>query len=285
MKGSMRLAFTLIYPLFLATTSFPGVIAAQRATLPLPGHVVDIKVGEYFILAPDSVPAGVVSLRVTQTGDAIKPWPPDIARLRADLTYHFHMVWLVHLDSSKTAADLLEAERSRSPAPWAKILGGAGFADAPGSSNVTTILSPGSYALVCYVGSAREDRSRYHLLKGMIRPITIIGGRSSARLPIPELTVVLRDDSAVTPDTLRAGTLRILVRNEGKRAADFGISRVKPGYTIAQARAWRPRLMTEPPRHAVGGVVHVRAKGSLMTTIVLVPGNYFFGGKHVVVRK
>src|SRR5687768_15483409 len=153
MKRSTRLAFTLIYPLFLATTSFPGVIAAQRTTLP--GHVGDVKVGEYFILAPDSVPAGVVSLRVTQTGDAIKPWPADLAKLRADLTYHFHMVWLVRLDSSKTVSDLLEAERSGQPTPWAKILGGPGFADTPAASNVTMLVTPGNYALVCYVGSAR----------------------------------------------------------------------------------------------------------------------------------
>jgi hypothetical protein len=277
----MRLAVALIRGVF-ATISLPGMIAAQTT---LPGHVVDIKVGEYFILAPDSAPAGVITLRVTQTGDVVKRFPADTAKLRADLTYHFHMVWVVRLDSGRTVADLLEAGRSNSPAPWATVLGGAGFADAPGSSNATMTLPPGSYALVCYVGSARADRNRYHLLKGMVRPITVVGGTSSVPLPNPHLTVVLRDSSEAVPDTLRAGTYRILVRNEGKRPADFGISRLKPGYTIAQAKAWQARSLTEPPRHAVGGVIHVRANDPLMTTVELVPGDYFFRDKHVVVRE
>ena len=269
--------------LFLLATGFPVITAAQKVSLP--GNVVDIKVGEYFILAPDSVSAGVVTLRVTRTGDVIKPWPADINRLRADLTYHFHMVWLVRLDSGKTVADLLEAERNKSPTPWATILGGAGFADAPGSSNVTMALTPGAYALVCYVGSAREDRNRYHLLKGMIRPITVAGRPRSARLPAAQLTIDVRNDSATVPDTLRPGTHRILVRNSGERPTDFSINRVKPGYTVSQAREWRSRHMTEPPRHALGGVVYVRPRSSLMTTVQLAPGDHFFGDKHVVVRR
>jgi hypothetical protein len=48
--------------------------------------------------------------------------------------------------------------------------------------------------------------------------------------------------------------------------------------------SWRSRSMTEPPRHAVGGVVFVSAGHPLITTVRLEPGDYLFGGKHVVVR-
>ena len=261
----------------------PTSADAQISTLP--GHVVDIRVGEYFILAPDSIPAGLVTLRLTQTGDVTKPWPADTARLRADVTYHFHMIWLVRLDSGKTITDLVTAKRADVPTPWMTILGGPGFADTPGSSNVTMIVPQGSYALVCFVGSAHEDRNRYHLLKGMIRPLTVSGGGTSDTLPAPQLTIVPGNDSATVPDTLTVGAYRILVRNEGPRRTDFGIGRLKSGYTIAQARAWRPRLLTEPPRHAVGGIVGIPAGRPLMTTVLLEPGDYFFGDKHVVVRR
>ena len=258
------------------------MLAKQAA---LPGHVIDIKVGEYFITAPDSAPAGLVTLRLTQTGDVVKPFPADTVKLKADLTYHFHMVWLVRLDSARTITDLLVAARDSQPSPWKTILGGPGFADAPNSSNVTMLLTPGNYALVCYVGSAREDRNRYHLLKGMIRPLTVSARVSSEPLPATPLTILLRPGSVVMPDTLARGQHRILIRNERERAADFGIARVKAGYTVAQALSWQPRMMTEPPRHAVGGVVHIMPEQSLITTVTLEPGDYLFGGKHVVIRE
>lgn len=277
MKRNTRLSMFL-----LAVLASGGALDAQTSILP--GRVVDIRVGEFFVEAADSVPAGVLTLRLTQTGDIVKPFPADMEKLRADLTYHFHMIWLVRLDSGKTINDLIRAERDDAPTPWATILGGPAFADAPGSSNVSLVVPAGSYALVCYVGSAREDRSRYHLLKGMARPLKVTDAPRAGELPAPQLTVVLRKDSTLVQDTLKAGSYRIRVRNEMARGADFHVNRVRAGYTVAQARQWRPRMLTEPPRHAVGGVVSVPLGGALMTTVVLEPGDYFFGEKHVVVR-
>ena len=278
----MRLLFVPVVTVILAAQSSPSLVGAQTANLP--GRVVDIKVGEFFVLAPDSVPAGLVTIKLTQIGDVTKPWPADIAKLRADPTYYVHMIWLVRLDSARTFSDLYQAARDRLPARWAKRLGGPGFAHAPGSSNVSMLLTPGNYALVCYVGGAQEDRDRSHLLKGMIRPFTVTARSNTDRLPSPELIIVLRADSVLMPDTLEARSLRILVSNEGERSADFAIGRVKRGYTVEQVRAWRPGLLTESPRQVVGGVVFIDAKHSLMTSVELEAGDYLFGGKHVVVR-
>ena len=286
MKRLIALLLTLTSGTTLGAQQRPAPASpAHGQSAALPGHVIDIKVGEYFITAPDSAPAGLVTLRLTQTGDVVKPWPADTAKLKADLTYHFHMVWLIRLDSARTISDVLVAERDGQPTPWKTILGGAGFADAPNSSNVTMLLTPGNYALVCYVGSAREDRNRYHLLKGMIRPLTVSARAASEPLPATQLTILLRPGSVVMPDTLARGQHSILIRNERERAVDFGIRRVKAGFTVAQVRSWRPSMMTEPPGHAVGGVVHIKPEQSLITTVTFEPGNYFFGVKHVVVRE
>ena len=282
-RNVTRFLLSLIGLILLDATSPSAAAFGQKSSLP--GRTVDIKVGEYYILAPDSISAGLVTLRLSQTGDVVKPFPADMEKLKADPTYHFHMIWLVRLDSAKTIADLLEAERDRAPTPWARIMGGPGFADAPESSNVTMTLKPGNYALVCYVGSAREDRNRYHLLKGMIRPLTVVGRSAPSSLPSPTLTIVLRDSVVEMPARLSPRAYRILVRNKGKRASDFGISRVKPGYTIDQAKAWRSPLLTKPPRHAVGGLVWIAADSALMTSVTLKPGDYFFGNKHVVVTR
>ncbi|MGK2961989.1 MAG: hypothetical protein ACSLFK_07550 [Gemmatimonadaceae bacterium] len=269
--------------LFLLLSS-ASIAATANAQGNLPGRVTDIKVGEYFITAPDSIAAGIVTLRVTQTGDVAKPWPPDMVKLRADPTYYFHMVWLVRLDSAKTIADYYNAVRDSAPAPWATIVGGAGFAEAPGSSNVSLIVPPGNYALVCHVGSARPNRDRYHMLKGMFRSLKVVGASGTERLPVPTLTVVLSGDSLVMPDTISAGEYRILVQNMRARRSDFEINRLKLGFTIAQLRAWRANQLTEPPKHSVGGVVGITPNGSLLTSVVLDRGDYFFGEKHVVVR-
>ncbi len=278
----MRHLLTTISAAFVLLIAAAEPIFGQ--TSDLPGYVTDIRVGEYFILAPDSIPAGIVTLRLTQTGDATKPWPADTAKLRADLTYHYHMVWVVRLEDGKTTNELFEAERDRLPTPWATIVGGPGYADAPSTSNVTVALTPGDYALVCYVGSARDDRNRYHLLKGMFRTLTVVGTPRPSTLPQPDLTIVMRGDSVIMADTLDRGHFRIAIRNETARRSDFAISRVKPGYTPGQARAWRPRLMTESPSHVVGGVVAIPMNEAVLTTVALDPGQYFFAGKHVVVR-
>jgi hypothetical protein len=119
----------------------------------------------------------------------------------------------------------------------------------------------------------------------MARSLKVTANPGRPRLPQVQLAVTLRGDTTVVRDTLEAGTYRILVMNEGQRSADFHIGRLKPGFTVAQAREWRPRTLTEPPKHAVGGVVYVPSKQGLMTTVVLEPGDYFFGQKHVVVRR
>jgi hypothetical protein len=194
------------------------------------------------------------------------------------------MVWLVRLDSARTLNDLVQAEIDGEPTPWATIVGGVGFAHPPGAANATLELAPGNYALVCYVGSAREDRSRYHLLKGMSRPLTV--GPAAAAQPIPatDVFVELIGDSIVVPDTLTAGTHRLQIRNAGARPADFAIRRLDPGVTLDSANVWRPRMLTAPPFTVIGGVVAIPVNRSLITTVALVPGNYTLNRRLVVVE-
>lgn len=270
----LRIAFAML------PISTPAVHGQRSA-----GRIVDITAGEYAIYAPDSVRAGVLTLRLSQIGDARKPWPGDTARRQMDPTYDFHMVWLVRLDSGRTASDLYRAEHSQLPTPWAKVVGGVGFASPPMSSNATMRVAPGNYALVCYVGSAREDRSRYHLLKGMIRDLVVAPPVVSMSLPRPTLTLVLQDDSIIGPNHIAAGRHVIAVRNNAGRRVDLGIRKLTPGATIDSVRAWRPRLMTAPPFISVGGVVAVPSKGTLFTEVTLDAGEYLFNAHRIVARE
>ena len=260
----------------------------------LPGRIVDVTANEYAFRAPDSIPAGLVTFRLRQEGrvaGGADLSPMDRQALvthGGDDTDGFHMLWVVRLDSGRTAADLFAAERADSATPWARLLGGPAFAYPPRTTNATMVLAPGDYVLVCYVGSAREDRRRYHLLKGMFRPLTVVpsGGDTGA---LPAADVVATIDSANKlrwsgPVTI-AGTWRILVRNQSARRVEFGVVRVLDGHTAEEARAWRRRDGKPPVAEPWGGVVGLARGDSMLTSVEFIPGTYVAHGATIVVTE
>lgn len=227
----------------------------------LPGHVVDVNAGDYFFEAPDSVPAGIVTLRLRQRGTV------------------GHMLWLVRIPPGRTVADLHRDEVKHEPTSWAEQLGGPGFANAGASSNATYVLTAGDYALVCYVGSGRGVDSLYHVWRGMIRPlrVTASAAEGSARArsrPTPAAVARITNDSLVWSAPLHAGRRLVRVENRTSVWREFVLERVLPGRTIDEARRWRRRSGTSLPTVAVGGLATVPPGGALATTLDLTPGDY-----------
>ena len=174
-------------------------------------------------------------------------------------------------------ADLCVTARSgdRDP-PWAIQLGGPSGALPPRSANATLTLAPGTYALVCYIGSAREDRSRSHFLRGMFRDLTVVpttGPR--APIPRPHVRARITGEGAVTLSApLARGSQVIHVVNETERAAEFKFQRMRPGISgetfLTQPRDGEPGLPW-------GGLGNVPPGGELITTIDFEPGKYVLG--------
>ena len=257
----------------------------------LPGRVVEVEAGEFFFKAPDSIPAGLTTFRLRQVGlvhhrlTADKAARDSLASDRGDQTRGFHMLWLVRLDSGKTPMDLYRAEQAREPTPWARSLGGPGFVMPPGRSNATLVLEPGRYVLTCFVGSAREDRTRYHLLNGMFRALTVLPSQAPV-LTAPTADVVVRISESGAVDfsaPIVAGRRVLRIENGRARPYEFTVRRVLPGRTSAEALAWRQRdaPTTPPPFEQWGGLSDVPPGGSLITTITFEPGDYFVGGGRV----
>jgi hypothetical protein len=277
-------------PLLLAA----GALGAQPArpprlapdSAPLPGRVVDVAAGEFFFRAPDSIPAGLTTFRLRQIGlvhqrvMAGGAARDSMALDPRDGTRGLHMLWLVRLDRGKTAADLHRAAQAgERRTAWSQDLGGPGFAMPPGTSNATLVLEPGNYVIACFVGSAREDRKRFHLLNGMFRALTVVPTTTSvAALPAPDVVVrVSADNSLQYSAPILAGRRVLRVENMGPKHYEFSVRRVLPGRTTAEALAWRPvdSPRTPPPFEPVGGLSDVPAGGSLITTITFEPGDYF----------
>ncbi len=264
-------------------------VSARFGIDSLPGRVVDIKAGEFYFKAPDTIPAGLTTFRLEQVGMVVDRLRAGIrgraaAADKGDATRGAHMLWVVRLEQGKTAADYLRAEQSRIPTPWATHIGGPAFIFPPATTNATVDLEPGNYALVCHIGSAREDRSRSHLLNGMIRALTVVAARGKpASAPEPDVHARITGEGVVeflTP--IIAGRQVIQVRNATARRGEFKFKRVPYGMTGKEALAGKPNGGEGPP---VGGLSSVPPGKTVTTTIDFEPGEYIVGTRPSILHE
>lgn len=260
---------------------------AQQSRPPsgaLPGQVVDVAAGEFFLQAPDTIRAGLVTFRLRQTGDRLtNPAKVEAENMAPatpvnDPTRAFHMLWVTRLEPGRTVSEWYEAHVKGEPTPWATDLGGPASADPPSTANATMVLEPGNYVLVCHVGSAREDRTRNHLLKGMFRALTVLPGNASdAEIPPGHAVArITGTGQIVLRGVLRKGRQRIRVTNETGKAHEFVVLKVKAGRTAQEAVTWRRAGGKSRPVESLGGLSDVPPGATLITTID------FRSGSHVI---
>jgi hypothetical protein len=235
-----RFVFGIAPTLVLASTA-----GAQR----LPGRVVDIVAGDYFFRAPDTIPAGLTTLRLRTAGTGE------------------HAAWLVRLAPGHHVAELIAAERAGAPTPWAVTLGGPGFPDVGGDANATLILTPAEYALVCYVRGPAPMRTP-HFQLGMFHRLLVRTARKqpTARLPDPDLEITLTDTGIVLRDSAAAGTHLVRVVNHGTSVRELKLFRVLPGHTADESLAWKPRAGTPRPDANVTALVDIPPQDTLLST-------------------
>jgi hypothetical protein len=235
----------------------PLIRETPRSVPPtLPGYVVDITAGDFFLEAPDTIPAGLTTLRLRV--------------IKGD-----HMAILVRMDSGHTAADLLRARREGHPRPgWMHFVGGPGFPSPHGFANATMMLAPGQYILMCDV---RAADGVYHFEKGMFRPLIVRQRRGIAQptpLPSADAVVKMRDFSFAFSRPLRAGTRVLHVVNEGTVMHEFRLTRVLPGHTAREALAWDPAGKLPRPDEDVTALVGILPGHDLATTVKFTSGDY-----------
>ena len=214
---------------------------------------------DFAFAAPATVPAGLTTVRLVSQGREM------------------HHAQLVRLQDGHTVEELTQAiaaggAHGQMPA-WAQFVGGPNV-PAPGNATEATMeLEPGSYALVCFIPSGDGVP---HMMKGMIKPLTVVPSPAAARAraEVADVRMVLRDYSfQITPD-ISAGRHTIRVENAAAQPHEVVLMRLAQGKSPQDLLAWLEKQDGPPPATPMGGTSFLSTGEVNQFTADFAPGEY-----------
>jgi hypothetical protein len=219
-------------------------------------NIVTVHANDYGYQAPASIPSGMTTFQLINDGPG------------------FHHLTIVRLDSAKTLTDLLAAMKHPGPLPaWAVLAGGPNAPNPHDTSDATVDLSPGQYALMCFVD---VPGGIPHFARGMSAPLTVTPASGAiAPAPTADVTVTLSDYAFdVTGPLATAGTHTILVRSGPGQPHELALVRLSPGKSAAQLAKWIDHMQGPPPGSPIGGATPAAPNVPVYFTVNLTPGTY-----------
>jgi hypothetical protein len=154
------------------------------------------------------------------------------------------------------------------------MAGGPNAAPPGSSSELTMVLEPGNYALVCFIPDAKGVP---HAMHGMIKDIKVTPNpQANMTEPNADITVTLRDYQFDFSTPLTAGkhTLKI-VTAPGQQPHEFTFFQLSPGKTAADIPKYvASGMQGMPPALPLGGLSGVAAGRASYYTVDLKPGDY-----------
>ncbi len=240
-----------------APKSDPPTADASATPASAAPNLVEITAREYAFDAPKRIPAGLTTFRFMVKGK--EP----------------HHGMMVRLDEGKTFEDLAAAIKTPGPPPsWAHLDGGMMIGDPEKGSNVTMNLTPGKYALICFIPSPDGVP---HVAKGMMTPIEVTDAPGPA-ITEPQADVVLRlvDYDFEFSQPLTPGEHVIRVETAPGQPHELVLVRLGDGVTVQQVVAAELGQSKGPrPSYTfVGGVAPMEAGRHAYINATLEPGNY-----------
>ena len=227
---------------------------AQTAAAP---NAVTITAREYAFEAPHQIPSGVTNFHFMVKGK--EP----------------HHGIMVRLDEGKTFDDLAAALKNPGPPPsWAHLEGGMMIGDPVNGSHTTLSLTPGRYALICFIPSADGVP---HVAKGMFAPIEVTASAAStAPEPAADVTVTLKDYDFALSTPLTPGDHVIRVETAPGQPHEFVLVRLSEGVTAQQVIATEMGQNKGPrPSYTfMGGVAPMEGGRHAFVNVRLEPGTY-----------
>jgi hypothetical protein len=249
---------TRIVHLLLAGVGLFVLAACQTggkfAAMPAGPNVVNVVAKEYKFNMPDSIPAGPTLFHLTDDGKEL------------------HHMTLVKFEQGKTLADFTALPPGPMPS-WAVFMGGPNTPLPQGGQDEDAVdLPPGNYAVICLIPG---PDGKLHMMKGMIKALTVTPSTEARAMPASDLTLTLADYHFSFSKPVTAGKHAIRVVNNGPQMHEAEIFRLQPGKTGGDIFMWVDGGFKGPPPGAPVAGTAPEAKGHENVLMIdLSPGNY-----------
>jgi hypothetical protein len=234
----------------------PYLLAAQVAAA-VPTSL-DVVAMDYAFRVPPRVRAGVVSVRLTNTGKKL------------------HHLQLFRLTDGKRLGDVypifLKAKSIAEPPSWAIPAGGPSAAMPGKSIAVTTRLEPGRYALICWIPAGDGT---LHFMKGMAGEVEVVPPPASSKEPNADVVATTKDFSIAFSKAITAGRHTVRVDNRGTHAHEWLVVKLKPGMSARDVAEWSGAgQLGEPPHSEWFGVAAIPTGSHAYVTHTFTRGDY-----------
>jgi uncharacterized cupredoxin-like copper-binding protein len=217
-------------------------------------NVVTVVANDFTFDAPTEIPAGLTKFVLKGAGQQI------------------HHATIAKLEGDKTAADLMAASKTSGPPPsWVTFIGGPNVPDPGAEANATVELTPGNYALICFVDTPDKVP---HFAKGMVHGFTVTPSTVNAMAPTADVNLVLSDYVFNFDKPLTAGRHTIKVTNSAAQDHEIQLIHLAPGKTLADMQQWIMKMDGPPPGSAVGGIASMKPGMTNYFEVELKPGEY-----------
>lgn len=220
-----------------------------------PASVVVVTAYDFAFKAPDSLAAGVVTLRLVNRGAEA------------------HQLVLMRLDDTTSVERVMRSLVSDKSGTTGVHAASGIESAAPGRSNETSVvLRPGRYIMVCELPS-RDGKA--HVTKGMLHALTVSsrGMASDTALPAAAATVRLTDYHIELSAPLRPGTRLVRVENEGKYRHHLIVARILHDATLAEIDKW-DGVSKPAPIETIGGAAALDPGYASVAALRVTPGRY-----------
>ena len=244
-----------------ATNTADTSAAATTAVSATPAapNVVAITASEYKFEMPDQIPAGLTTFKLSDAGKQL------------------HHATLIKLDSGKTAQDLANGIKNMKPGtppPGWVIPAGGPNAVAPGASGeLTRVMQPGNYAVVCFIP---ESKGVPHAAHGMVKALTVTPNpNANTTEPNADVTVTLKDYQFDFSTPLTAGKHTIKIVTAPGQPHEFTFFKLAPGKSAKDITTYvETGMKGPPPGQPIGGVAAMASGNAAFYTVDLTPGDY-----------
>jgi hypothetical protein len=240
------------------------VIAAVLAGIPsaiygpasaAPAQTLVVTAYEYTFKAPDSLPAGVVTVRLVNRG-----------RIG-------HQASLARLDDSSSLDRVMRSlAADKEHTGGIQWTGGVESAIPGGSGETTLVLRPGRYVIVC----AYDHDGQRHMSMGMLRPLVVTAGAANANLtpPATATTIRLSDYHVAIVGALHSGHQLVRIENIGEHWHQLSITRIRDHATIDEIMKWDGKSQPAPLQDISGGAAAMEPGTTSVISLDLKPGRY-----------